>query len=445
MFTYIAKEKGIGRGSAHNSSPTQVLERSRRLSEDEIILRLGDGKVVAAEVVGSLSLVVSDHIRIEIRKLVDKSLEIDDLDNLPTRESCLKGKITKKPFVRQSAIINSLLDLIHTDICGSLNTPTRGGYSYFLTFTDDHSRYGYAYLMRYKPEAFGRFKEYRFEVENQTGHKINALWSNPSGEYLSGEFINYSKENGILSQWTPPGMPQLIDVAEKRNQTLLDMVRSMISFIELPPSFWGYTLEMGRKLLNTAPSKTVLQTPYKIWHGKPASYKYLTVWSSPAYVKKLVGDKLDSRSSLCRFVGYPKETVGYYFYDPPAQKIFVSRNAMFLKKKFPTESRCDEMLLDESTETPQQNDATSFEPLVPTDGVSFLRRSIKESRPPERPVGCKWVYKYKLGADEEVTAFKARLVAKGYTQRPGVDFEETYSHVAIAKSMRILFANSIMV
>ncbi|KAL0337553.1 UNVERIFIED_CONTAM: Retrovirus-related Pol polyprotein from transposon TNT 1-94 [Sesamum calycinum] len=201
---------------------------------------------------------------------------------------------------------------------------------------------------------------------------------------------------------------------------------------------------MGRKLLNTAPSKTVLQTPYKIWHGKPASYKYLTVWSSPAYVKKLVGDKLDSRSSLCRFVGYPKETVGYYFYDPPAQKIFVSRNAMFLKKKFPTESRCDEMLLEESTETPQQNDATSFEPLVPTDGVSFLRRSIKESRPPERPVGCKWVYKYKLGADEEVTAFKARLVAKGYTQRPGVDFEETYSHVAIAKSMRILFANSIM-
>ncbi|KAL0439427.1 UNVERIFIED_CONTAM: Retrovirus-related Pol polyprotein from transposon RE2 [Sesamum latifolium] len=41
-----------------------------------------------------------------------------------------------------------------------------------------------------------------------------------------------------------------------------------------------------------------------------------------------------------------------------------------------------------------------------------------------RPVGCKWVYKRKLGADGEVTAFKARLVAKGYTQRPGVDFEE---------------------
>ncbi|KAL0449130.1 UNVERIFIED_CONTAM: Retrovirus-related Pol polyprotein from transposon TNT 1-94 [Sesamum latifolium] len=55
-----------------------------------------------------------------------------------------------------------------------------------------------------------------------------------------------------------------------------------------------------------------------------------------------------------------------------------------------------------------------------------------------RPVGCKWVYKCKLGADGEVSAFKAKLVVKGYTQRPGIDFEETYSPVAMAKSIRIL-------
>ncbi|KAL0405874.1 UNVERIFIED_CONTAM: Retrovirus-related Pol polyprotein from transposon TNT 1-94 [Sesamum latifolium] len=57
-----------------------------------------------------------------------------------------------------------------------------------------------------------------------------------------------------------------------------------------------------------------------------------------------------------------------------------------------------------------------------------------------RPVGCKWVYKRKLGADGQVMAFKIRLVAKGYTQRPGVDFDETYSPVAMAKSIRILLA-----
>ncbi|KAL0427756.1 UNVERIFIED_CONTAM: Retrovirus-related Pol polyprotein from transposon TNT 1-94 [Sesamum latifolium] len=193
----------------------------------------------------------------------------------------------KKPFVGQSAIANNLLYLVHTDVCGPLNTPARGGYSYFITFTDDHSWYGYIYLMRYKSEAFRRFKEYRLKVENQTGHKIKALRSDRGGEYFSGEFIDYLKENEILSQLTPPGTPQLNGVVEKRNRILLDMVRSMMSFTELPPSFWGYVFETAAKLLNIAPSKTVPQTPYEIWHDKPASYKYLRVWGSPAYVKRL--------------------------------------------------------------------------------------------------------------------------------------------------------------
>ncbi|KAL0442175.1 UNVERIFIED_CONTAM: Retrovirus-related Pol polyprotein from transposon TNT 1-94 [Sesamum radiatum] len=53
-------------------------------------------------------------------------------------------------------------------------------------------------------------------------------------------------------------------------------------------------------------------------------------------------------------------------------------------------------------------------------------------------VGCKWVYKRKIGADEKVTTFKAGLIAKGYTQRLGVDFEETYSPIAMVMSIRIL-------
>ncbi|KAL0444284.1 UNVERIFIED_CONTAM: Retrovirus-related Pol polyprotein from transposon TNT 1-94 [Sesamum latifolium] len=301
---------------AHICNDLQVLQRSRKLSKDEMILRLGNGKAVAAEAVGSLSLV---------------------------------------------------------------------------------------------SEAFERFKEYRLEVENQTSRKIKALRSDRGGEYLSDKFIDYFKENGILSQWTPPGTPQLNAVAERRNRTLLDMVRSMMSFTELPPSFWGHALE----------------------------------------------------------------TAG-----------------------FPSDNQRDEVLIEESSGEPPHDSTASFEPTVHTDGVPILRRSTRESRVPERygfvgltsqldkdpktygeamsdidsdkwleamksemdsmgsnqiwtlvdppngvrPVGCKWVYKCKLGANREVTAFKARLVAKGYTQRPGVDFEETYSPVAMAKSIRILLA-----
>ncbi|KAL0449564.1 UNVERIFIED_CONTAM: hypothetical protein Slati_1512800 [Sesamum latifolium] len=146
----------------------------------------------------------------------------------------------------------------------------------------------------------------------------------------------------------------------------------------------GYALETAAKLINIAPSKSVPRTPYEIWHGKPASYKYLRVWGSPAYVKRLVGDTLDSRSSLCRFIGYPKETVGYYFYDPIEQKIFISRNAVFLEKDFLSDNRRDEVLIEESSGEPHHDSTTSFEPTVHTDGVPVLRRSTRESRIPER-------------------------------------------------------------
>ncbi|KAL0313539.1 UNVERIFIED_CONTAM: Transposon Ty2-B Gag-Pol polyprotein [Sesamum radiatum] len=251
-------------------SKGKVLERSRKLSKDEMILRLGDGKAVVAEAVGSLNLVIwqarQGHIsKDRIRKLGDtKTLEIDDLDHLTACESCLKEKMTKKPFVGHSAIASSLLDLVHTDVCGPLNIPARGRFSYFITFIDDHSWYDYVYLMRYKSEAFGRFKEYRLEVENQTGHKIKAFRSDRGGEYLSGEFIDYLKENGILTQWTPPAMPQHNEVAKRRNRTLFDMVRFMMSFTELSPSFWGYALKMVAKLFNIALLKMVPQTPYVI-------------------------------------------------------------------------------------------------------------------------------------------------------------------------------------
>ncbi|KAK4382713.1 Retrovirus-related Pol polyprotein from transposon TNT 1-94 [Sesamum angolense] len=279
---------------AHICNDLQVLQRSKKLSKDEVVLRLGDGKAVAAEAVGIINLVVSDRVRLELKdcyfvpnmikniisillldnagfeflinehcfylmkdgsshllghisqdrmkRLVDsKSLEIDNLDNLPTCESCLKGKMTRKPFVGKSKLANSLLDLIHTNICGLLNTQTRGGFSYFITFIDDHSQYDYVYLMRYKSEAFVRFKEFRLE-------------------------------------WTPPGMPQLNGVVERRNRTLLDKIRSMMSFTELPLSFWGYALETAARLLSIAPSKTMAWTPYQIWHCNPTSYKYLRVW-----------------------------------------------------------------------------------------------------------------------------------------------------------------------
>ena len=170
--------------------------------------------------------------------------------------------------------------------------------------------------MRHKYESYEMFKRYRNEVEKQTGKSIKILRSDRGGEYLSSEFLTYLGENGILSQWTPPGTPQLNGVSERRNRTLLDMVRSMMSFATLPVSFWGFALETACYILNNVPSKSVTKIPYEIWSGRKPRLSHLRVWGCPAYIKHLMTDKLGARSDRCLFMGYPKETKGYYFYQP---------------------------------------------------------------------------------------------------------------------------------
>ena len=61
---------------------------------------------------------------------------------------------------------------------------------------------------------------------------------------------------------------------------------------------------------------------------------FLKIWGCEAYVKLQVSNKLEPKSDKCLFVGYPKETKGYYFYNPIVNKVFVARNGVFLEREF---------------------------------------------------------------------------------------------------------------
>ena len=94
---------------------------------------------------------------------------------LPVCESCLEGKMTKRPFSTKDERAKEPLELIHLDICGPFNVQAHGGYEYFVTVIDDYSRYGYIYLMQRKSETFGKFKEFQAEAEKQLGKTVKSL------------------------------------------------------------------------------------------------------------------------------------------------------------------------------------------------------------------------------------------------------------------------------
>ena len=125
--------------------------------------------------------------------------------------------MARKPFTHVGERADDLLGLIHTDVCGPFRTMSRDGANYFVTFTDDFSRYGYVYLIKHKHEVFETFKSYQHEVENQLEKTIKALRSDRGGEYMSQEFLDHLTACGIVSQVTPPYTPQHNGVSERKN------------------------------------------------------------------------------------------------------------------------------------------------------------------------------------------------------------------------------------
>ena len=94
---------------------------------------------------------------------------------IPMCESCLEGKMTKRPFKAKGYRPTKQLKLVHTDVCSPMRVQARGGYEYFVTFRDDYSRYGFVYLMRQKYETFDKFQEYKAKAEKQLGVHIKQL------------------------------------------------------------------------------------------------------------------------------------------------------------------------------------------------------------------------------------------------------------------------------
>lgn len=157
----------------------------------------------------------------------------------------------------------------------------------------------------------------------------------------------------------------------------MDMVRSMMSYSDLPISFWGHALETIVYILNLVASKWVPTATTELWTGSKPSLRHVQNWGSPAHVLKGKADKLESRTNVCFcfFVGYPRGTKVGLFYSPKDQKVIVSTDAWYLEEDYIIDHKLNsKIVLEELREkkpaqtylTPTVQEVTSHETVVNT-------------------------------------------------------------------------------
>ncbi|KAK9168418.1 hypothetical protein Syun_000558 [Stephania yunnanensis] len=277
-----------------------------------------------------------------IKRLVnDGVLSAIDFADFEICVNCIKGKQTKVSK-RGAHRSSTLLEIIHTDICCP-DMDLKNGPKYFISFIDDFSRFMYVYLLHHKNEALNAFKVFKAEVEKQSGKQIKIVRSDRGGEYYGrytengqafGPFAKFLQEQGIVPQYTDPGSPSENGVAERRNRTLMDMVRSTRSNATLPIFLWSEALKTAVYILNRVPTKAVSKTPFELMKGWKPSLQHIRVWGCPCEVRiyNPHEKKLDPRTISGYFIGYVERSKGYRFYCPSHNtRIVESRNAKFLE------------------------------------------------------------------------------------------------------------------
>jgi transposase InsO family protein len=217
-------------------------------------------------------------------------------------------------------------------VCGPIPSSSISGYVYYVSFIDDYSCKTRVYFLKSKDEVFSKFKEFKDLIENLSERKINILRSDNGGEYTSKEFVNYCKDFKIKRELTTPYNPQQNGVAERKNITIMEEVKTMIHDQDLPMCLWEEatktTIYVQNRLSHSALG---FKTMEEIFSGKKPKVRHLKIFGCPVFVHipKEKRNKMDPSGKKRIFVGYCEVSKAFKVYILGHHHIEINRDVTF--------------------------------------------------------------------------------------------------------------------
>ena len=260
---------------------------------------------------------------------------------------CELGKSTRKPFPGSVKTTSRILEVVHSDLAGPMQTKSIQGSSYIATFVDDHSRHTVVYFLKSKNQFAAALQKFLSWAETQTSDKLRALHSDRGGEYMAASTKDILSQRGIEHHLTMPGSPQQNGKAERFNRTIMDKAMAMLHTADLPNGFWEFAVSTAVHIYNRTPSRMLKwRTPVETWKpGQVPDVSYFRVFGCKGYMHVPADKrrKLDAKAIEVTLVGYEPGSKGYQLWDKHTRSVKLSRDVTFDESCFPSQ---------QGTETP---------------------------------------------------------------------------------------------
>ncbi|GJS67303.1 retrovirus-related pol polyprotein from transposon TNT 1-94 [Tanacetum coccineum] len=278
------------------------------------------------------------HLNFDYITLLSKKEVVNGLPKLKYVKdqlcsSCEMSKAKRSSF-KTKAVPSSKgrLNLLHMDLCGPMRVASINGKKYILVIVDDYSRYTWTLFLRSKDETPEVLKDFLTMIQRNLQAQVITVRTDRGTEFLNKTLHAYFKEEGIEHQTSTPRTPEQNGVVERRNRTLVEAARTMLSASKLPLSFWAEAVAtacytQNRSIIISTHGKTT----YHIINDRKPSIKHLHIFGCICYITRDGEnlDKMKEKGDPCVMVGYSTQSKGYRVYNKRTRLIAESIHIKF--------------------------------------------------------------------------------------------------------------------
>jgi transposase InsO family protein len=213
------------------------------------------------------------NVKFERNKLCSACQVVKQVRNTHPKKGIMS---TARPF-----------EILHMDIFGPTTYTSIGGNKYGFVIVDDFTRYKWGFFLNDKSDVYKLFKTFIKRSQNEYELKIKKVRSDNGSEFKNTRVDELCDEYGIGHQFSAKYTPQSNDIVERKNRTLIDMARSMLSEYNVSQSFWAEAINTACYSSNRLYCHPMLEkTPYELLNGRRPNIAYFQVFGCKCYILK---------------------------------------------------------------------------------------------------------------------------------------------------------------
>ncbi|KAI3766946.1 hypothetical protein L2E82_17026 [Cichorium intybus] len=240
-------------------------------------------------------------------------------------DACELGKQSRK---NHSTIINTkileTLELLHIDLCGPSAIESVAHNKYILVVVDDFSRFTWVFFLKQKSEAASNMINFIKQMEVLLQKQVRMIRSDNGTKFKNRILDDFLVGKGISHNFSAPYTPQQNGVVERRNRSLYEAARTMLSFAKLRLNFWADAIATACFTQNRSTiNKRFLLTPYEILNKRKPNVKFFHVFGSKCFIfnSKEKRVKWDEKADEGIFLGYSLTSKAYRVLNKRSRKI----------------------------------------------------------------------------------------------------------------------------